>query len=113
MLVHHTYPVCEYDTDRNPVIKPADFLEKCLPEKCVITFFRKELEQFVKDHDLSVIGHLHSEVLDLPIYDYRLGEERLCLTMPFCTAPGAGARSKNCAPWVAANLLFAEAQGHW
>lgn len=89
MLVHHAYPVCEYDTDRNPVIKPADFLEKCLPEKCVITFFRKELEQFVKDHDLSVIGHLHSEVLDLPIYDYRLGEERLCLTMPFCTAPGA------------------------
>ena len=51
MLVHHAYPVCEYDTDRNPVIKPADFLEKCLPEKCVITFFRKEVEQFVKDHD--------------------------------------------------------------
>ena len=45
MLVHHAYPVCEYDTDRNPVIKPAAFLEKCLPEKCVITFFRKELEQ--------------------------------------------------------------------
>lgn len=89
MLFHHAYPVCEYDTDRNPIIKPADFLEKCLPEKCVITFFRKELEQFVKDNDLSVIGHLHSEVLDLPIYDYRMGEERLCLTMPFCTAPGA------------------------
>lgn len=89
MLVHHAYPVCEYDTDRNPIINPADFLEKCLPEKCVITFFRKELEQFVKDNDLSVIGHLHSEVLDIPIYDYRMGEERLCLTMPFCTAPGA------------------------
>lgn len=89
MLIRHTYPICEYDTNRNPIIKPTDFLEKCLPEKCVITFFRKELEQFVKDNDLSVIGYLHSEVLDIPIYDYCQGEEHLCLTMPFCTAPGA------------------------
>lgn len=89
MLVHHDYPICEYDTNRNPIIKPTDFLKRCLPEKCVITFFRKELEQFVKDNDLSVIGHLHSEVLDIPIYDYSQGEEHLCLTMPFSTAPGA------------------------
>ena len=89
MLIHHDYPICEYDTNKNPIIKPTDFLKKCLPEKCVITFFRKELEQFVKDNDLSVIGYLHSEVLDIPIYDYRQGEEHLCLTMPFSTAPGA------------------------
>ena len=89
MLVHHDYPICEYDTNRNPIIKPTDFLKRCLPEKCVITFFRKELEQFVKDHDLSVVGYLHSEVLDIPIYDYNQGEEHLCLTMPFSTAPGA------------------------
>ena len=89
MLIHHNYPICEYDTNRNPIIKPTDFLKRCLPEKCVITFFRKELEQFVKDNDLSVIGYLHSEVLDIPIYDYRQGEEHLCLTMPFSTAPGA------------------------
>ena len=89
MLFHHDYPICEYDTNRNPIIKPTDFLDRCLPEKCVITFFRKELEQFVKDHALSVIGYLHSEVLDIPIYDYSQGEEHLCLTMPFSTAPGA------------------------
>jgi len=89
MLIHHNYPICEYDTNRNPIIKPTDFLKKCLPAKCVITFFRKELEQFVKDNDLSVIGYLHSEVLDIPIYDYSQGEEHLCLTMPFSTAPGA------------------------
>ncbi len=89
MLLHHDYPICEYDTNRNPIIKPTDFLKSCLPEKCVITFFRKELEQFVKDNDLSIIGHLHSEVLDIPIYDNRQGEDHLCLTMPFSTAPGA------------------------
>lgn len=89
MIFYHDYPVCEYDTSRDPIIKPEDFLKKSLPEKCVITFFRKELERFVHDHELPVIGHLHSEVLDIPIYKYQSRSEHLCITMPFSTAPGA------------------------
>lgn len=89
MITYHDYPVCEYDTSREPMIHPADFLEKCLPEKCVITFFRKELNQFVKEHNLPIIGSLRSEVLDIPIFEYRGEKEHLCITMPFCTAPGA------------------------
>ena len=83
------YPVCEYDTSRNPIIKPTDFLEKTLPSKCVITFFRKELNQLVVDKNLPVIGHLHSEILDIPIYEYNISKEKICITMPFSTAPGA------------------------
>ena len=49
MIIKNKYPVCEFDTSRSPIIKPTDFLEKTLPSKCVITFFRKELEQFVED----------------------------------------------------------------
>lgn len=89
MIIKSEYPVCEYDTGRDPVIKPTDFLARTLPSKCVITFFRKELEQLVKDKDLPVIGSLHAEVLDIPIYEYRTPAERLCVTMPFSTAPGA------------------------
>ena len=89
MIIMNEYPVCEYDTSRNPIIKPTDFLEKTLPSKCVITFFRKELSQFVVDKNLPVIGHLHSEVLDIPIYEYSVSKERICITMPFSTAPGA------------------------
>ena len=89
MILNHDYPVCEYDTSRKKLINPADFLEKCLPEKCVITFFRKELNQFVNEHNLPIIAQLHSEVLDIPIYEYRSEKEHLCITMPFCTAPGA------------------------
>lgn len=89
MIIKNEYPVCEYDTSRNPIIKPTDFLEKTLPSKCVITFFRKELNQFVVDKNLPVIGHLHSEVLDIPIYEYSVSKERICITMPFSTAPGA------------------------
>lgn len=89
MIIKNQYPVCEYDTSRNPIIKPTDFLAKTLPKKCVITFFRKELNQFVEEKKLPVIGHLHSEVLDIPIYEYVTSKERICITMPFSTAPGA------------------------
>lgn len=89
MIFKNDYPICEYDTNRTPIIKPTDFLNRCLPEKCVITFLRKELEQFVNEYNLPIIGYLHSEVLDIPIYEYRNGVEHLCVTMPFSTAPGA------------------------
>jgi len=89
MIIKNKYPVCEYDTNRNSIIKPTDFLKKTLPAKCVITFFRKELNQFVEDKKLPVIGHLYSEVLDIPIYEYRTSTKRICITMPFSTAPGA------------------------
>ena len=87
MLYRHEYPVCEYDPDREALIRPSDFLQKCLPSRCVITFFRKELEAFVEERGLSVVGHLHSEVVDIPIY---ADEARsFCITMPFRTSPGA------------------------
>ena len=43
MSFTHQYPICEFDTERKAVICAANFLEKVLPEKCVLTFFRKEL----------------------------------------------------------------------
>ena len=86
MVIRNQYPVCEYDTSRDPIIKPTDFLAKTLPPKCVITFFRKELEQLVEEKKLPIIGHLNSEVLDIPIYGYN---DSICITMPFSTAPGA------------------------
>lgn len=89
MIIKNRYPVCEYDTSRNPIINPTDFLEKTLPSKCVITFFGKELNQFVEDKNLPVIGYLHSEVLDIPIYEYYTSTERICITIAFCGAPGA------------------------
>lgn len=58
-------------------------------KNALLHFFRKELEKFAGEHKLPVIGQLHSEVLDIPIYKYESGENPLCITMPFSTAPGA------------------------
>lgn len=89
MILKHKYPICEFDTDRNPMIQAANFLEKSLPEKCVITFFRKELDQFVAENNLPIIGYLKSEVFDIPIYEYAYGSDKLCITMAFCGGAGA------------------------
>lgn len=89
MIVRHEYPICEFDSCKNPVIQPEAVVTKSLPERCVITFFRKELERFVEENDLPVIGYLRSEVLDIPIYEHARGGTRICVTMAFCGAPGA------------------------
>ena len=89
MILKNKYPICEFDTSKDPLIQPANFLAKSLPEKCVITFFRKELDRFVAENNLPVIGYLNSEVFDIPVYEYVYGAERLCITMAFCGAPGA------------------------
>ena len=89
MIVKNQYPICEFDTSKNPIIHPANFLTKSLPEKCVITYLGKELNQFVEEHKLPVIGYLNSEVFDIPIYEYVDGTERLCITMALCGGPGA------------------------
>lgn len=89
IIIKNQYPVCEFDTSRQPIIKPTDFLKKTLPKKCVITFFRKELNQLVKKKKLPIIGYLHSEILDIPIYEYVTDLDVICVTMPFATSPGA------------------------
>lgn len=91
MILPSPWPVCEFDTGRDPVITPEAFLGErpALPPRCVITFFRGELSRLAEEKRLPVIGQLHSEVLDIPIYRYDRDGEDICLTMPFSTAPGA------------------------
>ena len=38
---------------------------------------------------MPIIGHLNSEVFDIPIYEYVTDTDRLCITMALCGGPGA------------------------
>lgn len=96
MILKNKYPICEFDTGREPIIQAADNMAENdlaaeLPEKCVVTFFGNELKQFAAENELALIGHLRSEVFDIPIYEFAYGADRLCITMAFCGAPGAAA----------------------
>ena len=51
-MIHiHEYPICEYDEERDAIIRAADFLERCLPEKCVITGNGQNLEIHYLEED--------------------------------------------------------------
>ena len=52
MIVKNQYPICEFDTNKNPIIHPTSFLTESLPKKCIITYLRKELERFVEENKL-------------------------------------------------------------
>ncbi len=89
MIVKNQYPIFEFDTGKTPIIHPTNFLMKSLPEKCVITYLRRELDRFAEENKLPIIGYLKSEVFDIPIYEYVTDTDRLCITMALCGGPGA------------------------
>lgn len=89
MLNNNKFPILEFDTNRAAKISADSFLKKTLPEKCIITFFRDVLDSIVKEENLKVLDYLHSEIMDIPIYEYKTERETICLTMSFLTAPGA------------------------
>lgn len=92
MIYESEFPILQFD--ENPVAKlmPSSFIkEKTLPECCIITFFKEVVEKMAKEANLKVLGYLHSEVLNIPIYEIVSEGKRMCLTMPFMTAPGAAA----------------------
>ena len=83
MIVKNQYPICEFDTNKNPIIHPTSFLTESLPKKCVITYLRKELEQFVEENKLPIIGYLNSEVFDIPILNTQLIQTDFALQWRF------------------------------
>lgn len=89
MIRDSEYPILEFDPARDAKFSASDYLEKCLPERCVICFFREAVENFVRRSGCPVVAHLRSEIVDLPIYSVELDGIRCCLAMPFAGAPGA------------------------
>lgn len=89
MIFTHEYPICEFDTEKRGIICAADHFEKTLPEMCVMTFFRTELNALVQEMHLEEIGKMHSEIVDVPLYLYEKDGKQLVLTMPLMYSAGA------------------------
>ncbi len=91
-MIHiHEYPICEFSDQPKGVICADDHFEKLLPDTCVITFFRKELEAFVAENQLPIVAYSHCEVMDFPIYLYEREGLSLAITLPMqCSGGAAG-----------------------
>ena len=93
-MQYQSYPILEFDP------APLGKLTACaalspqapkLPELCVITFFRDSLTQISQDPNFRLLGHLHSEIVDLPIYAAKVHGKEVCITLAFPGSAGAAA----------------------
>ncbi|MDD3242440.1 MAG: nucleoside phosphorylase [Eubacteriales bacterium] len=83
-------PLTEFDPSPLAVLQPHDPLKGVdVPHRCVITYFREVLEKKAAQGELRLLGYLHSECVDLPVYETEAGGERVCLTQGFVGSAGA------------------------
>ncbi len=89
MITSNPIPILEFDPSREPKIKATNIVTPCLPELCVITFFREALNKLAEEESLPLLAHLHSEVHDIPIYECTRNGQKIAVTMSFIGSAGA------------------------
>lgn len=92
MIVKKEYPILEFDECRNSYLEPSKLIKPIdIPEYCVITFFREVIEMKKQEDILKQIAVIHSETLDIPIFETVYNGKRAALTLGIIGAPGAAA----------------------
>ena len=93
MYLKKEFPILEWDENRISIIEPTSLFKriKNIPECCVITFFREVVEKKKENGLLKQIANLHSETLDIPVYETEKNGQRICLVLGFMGAAGSAA----------------------
>jgi len=73
------FPILEYDTEKNGVIRPGRHKREPLPEICVMTFFREVIEDFIEKHSVEIKNSYNSEMQEFPVYVFKYKGIELCL----------------------------------
>lgn len=60
-----------------------------LPDYCVITFFKSVIEKKREQGELIQVAHIVSEALDIPVFETRCNDKRICLVVGCLGAAGA------------------------
>ncbi|MGH4137097.1 hypothetical protein [Clostridium sp.] len=70
MFGKRQYPILEFDPCRSAFIEPSTFIKPIdIAECCVISFFRAIIEMKNNNGQLKQVATIHSETLDIPIYE--------------------------------------------
>lgn len=87
-LVKNKYPILEYDTVQEAVVRPAGWKLPPFPKKAVFAFLLDEIELYARTHQGEKIDQFESITKIYPIYECEHKGEKVCL----CQAPvGAAA----------------------
>lgn len=92
MLKKSKYPILEFDSCRDAYIEPANLIKSIdIAECCVISFFRDVIEMKNKNGQLRQVASVHSETLDIPIYETIYDGKRVALVLGFLGSSGSAA----------------------
>ena len=90
MLEKRQYPILEFDPCRSAYIEPSNLIKSIdIPECCIITFFRDIIEMKKNNGQLKQVASIHSETLDIPVYETIYNEKRVALVLGFVGAAGS------------------------
>lgn len=86
------YPLFEhaYDEGRNAMSRPV-FKDQChdFPARCVMSFMKDALLEFVEKNSCKQIATHHSEAGDSPVWEFNQGEKRCALVQSPVGAPSS------------------------
>lgn len=86
-------PLKEFDSNKTAKFSPENFgLTKCLPEKCVISFFGKAVNDVAGKYRAEIKACLSSCTVKLPVYVLEYCGERISLVSGFLGSAGAAAQ---------------------
>lgn len=83
-------PITEFDPDRGSILMPDPFaigVGTLVPARGVLCFFNDVLEEMKEAGELTVIGHLGSEMGKNPVYRYGTNSQAVTVVHPGVGAP--------------------------
>ena len=96
MINKEKYPILEYDNNTVSKLDPLQKIRKnkntnniSLPDYCVIAFFKSVIGKKREQGELTQVTHIASEALDIPVYETRCNDKRICLVIGCLGAAGA------------------------
>jgi len=93
------FPILEFDSDKNPFIKPSGNIAPIdIAERCVLCFFSEAIENILNKHPHKIAAYFKAESLKLPMYELEYKGGKIALIQAGVGAPiAAGQIEELCA----------------
>ena len=90
MIKRNEFPILEFDSNKYAKIEPQDVINKQqVPKACVITFFKEVIEKKLSNGELTQIGTLYSETVNLPVYETKYNNQSVGIVNGFVGSAGS------------------------
>ena len=85
-----TFPILEYDEDKNAVIRPTDIFKPIeIAKRCVICNFGEAMEKILGEFPHRLVTCFEAEIIRLPVYELDYKGKKIALAGAYVGASGA------------------------